>query len=145
MTTFRVWAPVAQRVEVEVDGERLPLTAGEGGWWAADVPAAGPGSEYAFVLDGGEPLPDPRSPWQPSGVHGPSRVVDHQAFPWQDQRWQAGPLAAAVLYELHVGTFTPSRDLRGRHRAARSPGGPRDYAHRADARQRVRGEPGVGL
>ena len=93
---------------MEVDGERLPLTAGEGGWWSADVPAAGPGSEYAFRLDGGEPLPDPRSPWQPSGVHGPSRVVEHQAFPWQDQGWQAGPLAAAVLYELHVGTFTPS-------------------------------------
>jgi maltooligosyltrehalose trehalohydrolase len=108
MTTFRVWAPVAQWVEVEVDGERLSLSAGEGGWWAADVPAAGPGSEYAFRLDGGEPLPDPRSPWQPSGVHGPSRVVEHQAFPWQDQGWQAGPLAAAVLYELHVGTFTPA-------------------------------------
>jgi maltooligosyltrehalose trehalohydrolase len=107
MTTLRVWAPLAQRVDVEVDGARLPLTAGEGGWWAADVPAAGPGSEYAFVLDDGEPLPDPRSPWQPSGVHGPSRVVDHQAFPWQDQGWQAGPLAAAVLYELHIGTFTP--------------------------------------
>ena len=43
-----------------------------------------------------------------TGVHGPSRVVDHQAFPWQDQRWQAGPLSAAVLYELHVGTFTPA-------------------------------------
>jgi maltooligosyltrehalose trehalohydrolase len=80
----------------------------EGGWWSADVPAAGPGSDYAFLLDGGEPLPDPRSPWQPSGVHGPSRLVDHQTFPWQDQRWQAGPLAAAVLYELHVGTFTPA-------------------------------------
>jgi maltooligosyltrehalose trehalohydrolase len=99
---------MAQRVDVEVGGERLPLTAGEGGWWAADVPAAGPGSDYAFVLDGDEPLPDPRSPWQPSGVHSPSRVVEHQAFPWQDQRWQAGPLAAAVLYELHVGTFTPA-------------------------------------
>ena len=108
MTTFRVWAPIAQQVEVEVDGARLPLTAGEGGWWAADAPAAGPGSDYAFVLDGGEPLPDPRSPWQPSGVHGSSRVVEHQAFPWQDQRWQAGPLAAAVLYELHIGTFTPA-------------------------------------
>ena len=107
MTTFRVWAPVAHSVEVEVDGTRLPLTAGEGGWWAADVPAAGPGSEYAFVLDGGEPLPDPRSPWQPAGVHGPARVVEHQAFPWQDQGWQARPLAAAVLYELHIGTFTP--------------------------------------
>jgi maltooligosyltrehalose trehalohydrolase len=98
---------MAQRVDVEVEGARLPLIAGEGGWWSADVPAARAGSEYAFRLDGGEPLPDPRSPWQPYGVHGPSRVVEHQAFPWQDQGWQAGPLSAAVLYELHVGTFTP--------------------------------------
>jgi maltooligosyltrehalose trehalohydrolase len=59
MTTFRVWAPVAQRVAVKVAGARLPLTGSEGGWWAVDVPAAGPGSEYAFILDGGEPLPDP--------------------------------------------------------------------------------------
>ena len=66
------------------------------------------GERVAFRLDGDEPLPDPRSPWQPSGVHCPSRVVEHQAFPWQDQGWQAGPLAAAVLYELHVGTFTPA-------------------------------------
>ncbi|MGE3541373.1 MAG: malto-oligosyltrehalose trehalohydrolase [Candidatus Tectimicrobiota bacterium] len=108
MTTFRVWAPSAQQVDVEVDGARLPLAAQAGGWWAAAVPAAGLGSDYAFILDGGEALPDPRSPWQPSGVHGPSRVVEHHTFPWRDQGWQAGPLAAAVLYELHVGTFTPT-------------------------------------
>lgn len=107
MTTLCVWAPVAHRVDVEIGGEHLPLTTREDGWWSADVPA-GPGSDYAFILDGGEPLPDPRSPWQPSGVHGFSRLVDHQAFPWQDQRWQAGPLSAAVIYELHVGTFTPA-------------------------------------
>jgi maltooligosyltrehalose trehalohydrolase len=108
MTTFRVWAPVAHRVDVEVGGEHIPLTVGEGGWWSADVPTARPENDYAFILDDGEPLPDPRSPWQPYGVHGPSRMVDHQAFPWQDQRWQAGPLSAAVLYELHIGTFTPA-------------------------------------
>jgi maltooligosyltrehalose trehalohydrolase len=113
MTLFRVWAPMAQRVDVEVDGACFPLTGSEGGWWAADVPTARPGSEYAFCLDGGEPLPDPRSPWQPHGVHGPSRVIDHPAFPWQDQRWQAAPLAAAVIYELHVGTFTPAGTFEG--------------------------------
>jgi maltooligosyltrehalose trehalohydrolase len=72
----------------------------------ASGPSAGPGIDYAFVLDNGEPLPDPRSPWQPHGVHGPSRVVDHAAFPWTDKSWRAGPLASAVIYELHVGTFT---------------------------------------
>ena len=63
-------------------------------------------TEYAFILDGGPRLPDPRSSWQPHGVHGPSRVIDHQTFAWTDDRWQAGPLSAAVLYELHIGTFT---------------------------------------
>jgi maltooligosyltrehalose trehalohydrolase len=77
------------------------------GWWAADVVNAGPESDYAFVFDGGKPLPDPRSPWQPHGVHGPSRLIDHAAFSWTDAQWQAKPLAAAVFYELHIGTFTP--------------------------------------
>jgi maltooligosyltrehalose trehalohydrolase len=107
MTLLRVWAPEATQVEVEVGGERILLTASEGGWWSADVSAARPGTDYAFVLDGDKPLPDPRSPWQPYGVHGPSRVVDHGAFAWTDRHWQAKPLAAAVIYELHVGTFTP--------------------------------------
>jgi maltooligosyltrehalose trehalohydrolase len=71
-------------------------------------PAAGRSTDYAFVLDSNEPLPDPRSSWQPSGVHGPARVVDHTAFSWTDARWQPGPLSSAVIYELHVGTFTPA-------------------------------------
>jgi maltooligosyltrehalose trehalohydrolase len=108
VTTFTVWAPEAKSVAVAISKERIPLTKGEGGWWSADVPSAGPGTDYVFSLNGGEPLPDPRSPWQPHGVHGPSRVVDHQAFPWTDTRWQAPPLSAAVIYELHVGTFTPA-------------------------------------
>jgi maltooligosyltrehalose trehalohydrolase len=111
--TFRVWAPDAQRVEVEVGGRRLPMTAGDGGWWTAESPSAGPGSEYAFVVDGGPPLPDPRSPWQPHGVHGPSRVVDHEAFRWTDGGWRAPPLASALVYELHVGTFTPAGTFDG--------------------------------
>jgi len=106
MTLFRVWAPEAIQVEVEVGGECIPLTAREGGWWSADVATAGAGTDYAFVLDGDKPLPDPCSPWQPYGVHGPSRVLDHGAFAWTDQHWQAKPLSAAVIYELHVGTFT---------------------------------------
>jgi maltooligosyltrehalose trehalohydrolase len=84
------------------------MVAGEEGWWWADVSDARPGTDYAFALDGGLPLPDPRSPWQPRGVHGPSRLVDHDAFRWTDAGWQAPPLASALLYELHVGTFTPA-------------------------------------
>jgi maltooligosyltrehalose trehalohydrolase len=108
-----VWAPRAQRVEVELDGRRWPMAPRERGWYElleADAPA---GSDYAFVLDDGKPLPDPRSPWQPQGVHGPSRVVDHQAFEWEDAGWRAPPLSAGVLYELHVGTFTPDGTFDG--------------------------------
>ncbi|MDQ3757558.1 MAG: malto-oligosyltrehalose trehalohydrolase [Actinomycetota bacterium] len=104
---FRVWAPLPGRVEVEVDGRRVPMEPGEGGWWTASVDGAGPGSTYAFVLDGGEPRADPRSPSQPQGVFGPSAVVDHDAFEWTAHDWQGFDLATAVLYELHVGTFTP--------------------------------------
>jgi maltooligosyltrehalose trehalohydrolase len=107
MTAFRVWAPCAQRVEVDVSGGRHPMTANDHGWWQAELPSSENGADYAFVLDGAEPLPDPRSPWQPRGIHGPSRTVDHKAFSWTDQRWQAGPLSAAIIYELHIGTFTP--------------------------------------
>jgi maltooligosyltrehalose trehalohydrolase len=76
-----------------------------GGWWSAEI--GGPGTDYALVLDGGQPRPDPRSAWQPHGVHGASRVVDHAAFPWTDGRWRGVPLEGSVLYELHIGTFTP--------------------------------------
>ena len=106
MHRFEVWAPHAARVEVAVRGARHPLVRGADDVWAATVDAA-PGDDYAFHLDGGPPLPDPRSPWQPAGVHGPSRLVDHAAFPWTDAGWRGAPLAHAVLYELHVGTFTP--------------------------------------
>jgi maltooligosyltrehalose trehalohydrolase len=111
--TFKVWAPEARRVEVEVDGRRTSMVAGDGGWWTAEVPEAGAGSEYAFRVDGSPPLPDPRSPWQPRGVHGPSRLVDHAAFRWTDAGWQAPPLASALVYELHVGTFTPAGTFDG--------------------------------
>jgi maltooligosyltrehalose trehalohydrolase len=100
-----VWAPRASRVELVSSGERHPMAARDGGWWASPV-ALPPLTDYAFALDGGEPLPDPRSPWQPAGVHGPSRTVDHDSFGWSDAAWSAPPLADAIIYELHVGTFT---------------------------------------
>ncbi len=105
MTTLRVWAPLPSSVEVETGGQRTPMTALDDGWWTGEV--SGPGTDYALVLDGGDPRPDPRSAWQPHGVHGPSRVVDHDAFPWTDSSWRGVPLPGSVLYEMHVGTFTP--------------------------------------
>jgi maltooligosyltrehalose trehalohydrolase len=105
VTRFRVWAPRPRRVELVVGGERRDMAAA-GGWWEADADA-GPGADYGYRLDGADPLPDPRSRWQPHGVHGLSRLVDHGAFRWTDGGWRGRRLADAVIYELHVGTFTP--------------------------------------
>ncbi len=104
MTVLSVWAPRAGRVEVEVGGSRQAMSPGERGWWWAEVPD--PQVDYAFALDGGPSLPDPRSAWQPFGVHAPSRTLDHSSYCWEDGSWKAGPLSSAVVYELHVGTFT---------------------------------------
>ena len=102
---FRVWAPAAQQVEVELSDGRYPMTRDDVGWWVADREARA-GDAYLFVVDG-RPLPDPRSREQPAGVRGPSRVVDHDTFHWTDSEWGGFDLAAAIIYELHVGTFTP--------------------------------------
>jgi maltooligosyltrehalose trehalohydrolase len=107
MTALRVWAPNAARVRVLVDGTKKDMNRSGGGWWTAVEPNAGPGSDYAFLLDDGDqPLPDPRSPWQPHGVHGASRVYDHAEFAWSDAAWTGRQQPGSVLYELHVGTFT---------------------------------------
>jgi maltooligosyltrehalose trehalohydrolase len=105
MAELAVWAPERSRVRARLDGRRdIDLTRGEDGWWRATAPV----TDYAFLVDdSAEPLPDPRSPWQPYGVHGPSRVYDHAAFRWTDRGWTGRPLPGAVLYELHIGTFTP--------------------------------------
>jgi maltooligosyltrehalose trehalohydrolase len=102
-----VWAPLAGTVELILAGHSLHLIGGRDGWWSAPSVFLEHGQEYAFRIDGKGPFPDPRSPWQPHGPHGQSRWVDHTRFRWTDQHWQARPLAAAVIYELHIGTFTP--------------------------------------
>src|SRR5262245_22372088 len=108
MATFRVWAPERRTVHVQIGTTRLPMANAPDGWWSVDVPSAPPAADYAFVLDGGPPRPDPRSLWQPAGVHGPSRRVDHAAFAWTDAGWRPPALSSGILYELHVGTFTPA-------------------------------------
>ena len=103
-----MWAPRAQAVEVDLDGAPRAMHPGPEGWWALEVPEAGPGQDYAYRIDGTDPVPDPRSRWQPAGVHGPSRVYDPGAYAWSDAGWRGLALPGAVLYELHVGTFTPA-------------------------------------
>ena len=108
---FRVWAPRAAQVAlvVELDGERtdVAMTASEDGWWTAQI-ATEPPVRYGFRLDGAdEVLPDPRSLRQPDGVHELSATFDLDAYDWQDGAWTGRPLAGGLIYELHVGTFTP--------------------------------------
>jgi maltooligosyltrehalose trehalohydrolase len=108
VSEFVLWAPEAQRVELEACGKRHPMSRAAGpGWWRASLPAATDGVDYAFSLDGGQLLPDPRSPRQPFGSSGVSRTYDHSTFSWTDRGWRGGPLHGSVIYELHVGTFTP--------------------------------------
>jgi maltooligosyltrehalose trehalohydrolase len=108
MHRFRVWAPKAKSVEVRIGESQTGLQPESGGWWQAVVEEAGHGTDYAYVLDGEEPaVPDPRSLWQPEGIHGPSRVYDHSAFAWSDAGWRAPVFPSAIVYELHIGTFTP--------------------------------------
>ncbi|GAA1902612.1 malto-oligosyltrehalose trehalohydrolase [Streptantibioticus ferralitis] len=108
---YEVWAPQARHVAVRVAGEDHPLRSDPArpGWWLADGASAPPyedGIQYAYVLDGGDPLPDPRSRRQPDGLDGPSAVIDHSRHTWR-YPWHGRPLPGAVLYELHIGTFTP--------------------------------------
>jgi maltooligosyltrehalose trehalohydrolase len=113
MHTFRVWAPKANKMSVEIGRSSHELRQGDSGWWTGDFAEARPGTDYRFIIDDGKPLPDPRSQWQPFGIHGPSRILDHSAFKWTDRNWQPRPLASAILYELHVGTFTPAGTFQG--------------------------------
>jgi maltooligosyltrehalose trehalohydrolase len=109
MHEFTLWAPDAQQVSVNVKGALHPMSGPDSrGWWRVSVEDAGPGTDYAFSLGDDEGIyPDPRSQWQPNGVHGMSRLYDQRAFEWHDSRWQAPPFGSAIHYELHIGTFTP--------------------------------------
>jgi maltooligosyltrehalose trehalohydrolase len=99
-----VWAPRKERVRLVTGSTVHPMTRDERGWWHASVDVV----DYAFLVgDDDTPLPDPRSLWQPHGVHGPSRVYDHDRFEWTDAGWTGRALPGSVLYELHIGTFTP--------------------------------------
>jgi maltooligosyltrehalose trehalohydrolase len=106
---FRVWAPLAQSVEVHLLAPRetfVPLTRRGRGYHEAVVDGVEAGTLYRYCLDGALERPDPASRFQPEDVHGPSQVVDSH-FDWDDDTWCGLPLREYILYELHVGTFTP--------------------------------------
>lgn len=113
MYHFEVWAPRAAKLAVQIDGGTLAMQGPDArGYWHLDVDKAEPGMDYGFLLDD-EPnaYPDPRSLWQPNGVHGLSRIYDASSYQWQHAGFHAGPLSGAILYELHIGTFTPEGTL----------------------------------
>ncbi len=109
MHRFEIWAPFAKRLSVSVNGVAHRMNGpNSDGWWQLDVEGATPGTDYGFLMND-EPAcyPDPRSQWQPNGVHAPSRLYDQTAFGWTDAGFQSIPLAGGILYEMHIGTFTP--------------------------------------
>ena len=96
---------------MSIDGVVHAMTPAPGGWWESPVPAP-PGARYGYLIDDTtEPRPDPRSPRQPDGVHGLSQVHDVDPGVWSDADWTGRPVAGAIIYELHVGTFTPAGTL----------------------------------
>jgi maltooligosyltrehalose trehalohydrolase len=104
---FTIWAPQPARVSLDVDGTRHPMTRSDSGWWSARVDVA-PDARYGFVVDDEETvLPDPRSPRQPDGVHDRSQLWEASTAAWTDGSWKGRSIEGAVIYELHVGTFTP--------------------------------------
>jgi maltooligosyltrehalose trehalohydrolase len=104
---FAVWAPRPERVRLDLDGTLHPMERSADGWWRTTLDAA-PDARYGFLVDDEErALPDPRSPRQPDGVHERSQLWDPSTATWTDAGWPGRSIEGAVIYELHVGTFTP--------------------------------------
>src|SRR5271154_2890293 len=111
---FRLWAPAAHKLEVCITGKQqlvlapLEMQPRDNGWFELSTTEAKAGSHYYFRIDGEKKVPDPASRLQPQDLHGPSEVIEPNAFDWSDQDWRGRRWEEAVIYELHVGTFTPA-------------------------------------
>jgi len=112
---FRLWAPAHRELSVAIAGEPRPLAMNqlEGGWFQLTTDRARAGSRYQYVLPDGRRLPDPASRFQPEDVHGISEVIDPDNYVWHDKEWAGRPWQEAVVYELHVGTFTADGTFAG--------------------------------
>lgn len=110
---FRLWAPTAHTVELMLGDRPHAMHADDQGWYHVFCEKARPGDLYKFRINGDLQVPDPASRYQPQDVHGPSQVIDPQAFQWQDTQWKGRPWEEVVLYELHVGTFTAEGTYQG--------------------------------
>lgn len=119
---FRLWAPAARQVEVCLHNDSqhndtmptiLPMAAEPEGWFSLTTGLAGAGSRYRFRINGAMQVPDPASRFQPDDVHGASQVIDPAAWNWQDEEWRGRPWEEAIVYELHVGSFTAKGNFAG--------------------------------
>jgi 1,4-alpha-glucan branching enzyme/maltooligosyltrehalose trehalohydrolase len=114
---FRLWAPGCHQVNLCLgDGAHeavLPMAAAGDDWFELNVPGAGPGTRYRYEVNGGLRVPDPASRFNPDDVHAASEVIDPAAFDWHDGAWRGRPWEEAVVYELHVGTFSPEGSFAG--------------------------------
>ncbi|MFA5073165.1 MAG: malto-oligosyltrehalose trehalohydrolase [Nitrospirota bacterium] len=107
--SFRVWAPLRNRVVVKIvrpEERIIPMGMDKRGYWHVEANGIVPGTKYLYRLDNERDRPDPASRFQPDGVHGPSQVIDLDAFKWEDSLWNGLSLKDFIIYELHVGTFT---------------------------------------
>jgi maltooligosyltrehalose trehalohydrolase len=109
---FRLWAPGVRAVTVDLSSAHLPMQSVDAGWFELITSEAGPGSQYQFRIEDRK-VPDPASRYQPVGVHGPSEVIDPRTFPWKSADWRGRSWEETVLYELHVGTFSPEGTFAG--------------------------------
>ncbi len=113
---FRLWAPSPKTVDLvlaSTPDKPLPMVRGAGGWFELITRNARAGSRYHYRIDGGLLVPDPASRFQPDDVHGPSEVIDPASFVWTDENWCGRPWEEAVVYELHIGTFSPEGTYQG--------------------------------
>lgn len=113
MTKFKIWAPLAKKMTVCVNGKEYAMQSENDGYWIYETHKLEHPIVYTYKIDDRGPFPDPASKFQPEGVHGASQLWPSE-FDWHDQNWQPRPLSEAIVYELHIGTFTPE----GTYRAA---------------------------
>ena len=116
LVEFKVWAPQAKSLSVKFFNqgmEPLSLQKDNSGYWKGHASPIGAGTTYKYVINESLERPDPASRYQPEGVHGPSQVIDPHAFTWTDQNWKGLSLEKYIIYELHVGTFSPESTFDG--------------------------------
>lgn len=106
---FNVWTPFSSKAQLIIEGQNKPIDLDKGlhGYWHKGLKNIPPGTKYLFLLDGKLKRPDPASAFQPEGVHSWSETIDHQEYEWRDEAWSPPALGDLIIYELHVGTFTP--------------------------------------